>query len=198
MCNVLVKKLIDKRRPKLNDFFRFCIFMWDFIYGKLETIVTWQIFAVLSVLFIFCYLGFEWRRQTIGEQIIPFDTRYWYTPREAADLLNAMGERGRRIYAITQITLDFLFPFVYGGLLIIVFFAFYQNPKYLLLIPLLTVVADLLENITTAYLAWSFTEAGESQLAWLAAIFTLTKRIGLILALFVLWIGIGFLLKTRS
>ena len=101
-----------------------------------------------------------------------------------------MGKDGRRIYAVTQITLDFLFPFVYGGLFTIIFFALYGNPKYLLLIPIITVIADLLENIATAYLAWSYKEGVESSIASLATTFTAGKSVGLYLSGTTILIGI--------
>lgn len=158
--------------------------MLDFIYQNVEQSATLQVFGIFFVLFIVCVWGFEWRKKKLGCQIILFDARFWYTPLEAQELLKEIGDHGRRIYAFTQITLDVVFPFVYGGLISIMFFA-YSSPKYLFLIPIVTVIADLLENITTAYLAWSY-KGLLSQLAWAAAIFTAAKYIGLILSFLVI------------
>lgn len=164
--------------------------MLDFTFQKLEQAATWQNFGLLFILFVLCWFGFRWRQKTVGGEVRFFDARFWYTPAEARKLLEQIGERGRRIYAFTQLTLDFLFPFVYGGLIIILFFKLYGDPKYLLLIPIITGAADLLENTITAYLALSY-KGVASPLAWIAAIFTATKRIALGLSLITLLIGIG-------
>jgi hypothetical protein len=151
--------------------------MWGNICQRIERLASWQSFVLLLMIFILCYLGFEWRHKVLGEQIRTFDARAWYTPVEARDLLEMMGARGRRIYAVTQITLDFIFPFVYGGLLSLSLVKLYPGSytKYLLLLPALAVMSDLLENVTTAYLAWSYHNQ-TSNVAWAAAIFTASKR----------------------
>ena len=171
--------------------------MLDFTYQKLEQSATWQNFALLFILFVLCWFGFRWRQKTVGGEAAFFDARFWYTPEDARKLLENMGRRGRRIYAFTQLTLDVIFPFVYGGLIIILFFKLYGDPNYLLLIPVITGAADLLENITTAYLTLSY-KGVKSLLAWIAAIFTATKRIGLCVSLITILIGTGiFFLSPR-
>jgi hypothetical protein len=162
--------------------------MRDVIYQQLDRIATWPIFALLIVLFILCYLGFQRRSKVMteiaGHDVRLFDARESYTPEEARDLLNTITERGRRIYAITQLSLDLVFPFIYGGLFVITLYKLYGNPSYLLLVPLITVVADLLENLMTAYLALSF-KGLASPVARVASTFTTVKRSGLTI-LFVL------------
>ena len=159
--------------------------MRDFIYQQLDRIATWPIFALLVVLFILCTLGFQWRskamREIAGRDVRPFDVRDSYTPDEARELLETMGERGRRIYAITQLTLDLVFPFIYGGLFVITLYKLYGNPGYLLLVPLIAVATDLLENLTTTYLALSYRGLA-SPVARVASIFTTVKRSGLVMS----------------
>ena len=155
--------------------------MRDAVYQQLDRIATWPIFAVLLVAFILCYLGFQRRKKVInelagGKEVILFDGRESYTSDEARDLLEMIGERGRRIYAITEVTLDFIFPVIYGGLFLIALFRLYGNdPGYLLLVPLIAVVADWLENFTAAYLAWSY-RGLSSPAARFASAFTGMKR----------------------
>jgi hypothetical protein len=163
--------------------------MLELTFQKLERIASLQILGILFLLFVVCFFGFEWRKKQLGQQIKLFDARYYlYKPDDAHKLLKDMGDNGRRIYINTQMTLDLLFPFVYGGIIIILFFA-YGIPKYLLLIPLIAVAADLLENITTAYLAWSYQEESVSSLAWIAAAFTGTKWLGLSISLVIILAG---------
>lgn len=158
--------------------------MRDVIYQQLDRIATWPIFALLVVLFILCILGFQWRgkvmREIAGHDVKLFDVRDSYTPDEARELLKTIDERGRRIYAITQLTLDLVFPFIYGGLFVITLYKLYGNPGYLLLVPLITVFADLLENLMTAYLALSY-KGLASPVAQVASTFTTVKRSGLVI-----------------
>ena len=165
--------------------------MWDFTYQKLEQLATWQNFGILFVLLIFCCLHFLWRQEALGEKVKTFDAHKWgYNPDQAYVVLDKMGERGRRIYIFTQLTLDVIFPFVYGGLIIILLFKLYGSPKYLLLIPVIMVTADLLENITTSYLAWSFSKGVPASIVRIAAFFTVVKWIGIFLSLAILLIGL--------
>ncbi|MCA1602930.1 MAG: hypothetical protein LC776_15295 [Acidobacteria bacterium] len=168
--------------------------MRDVIHRQLDHIATWPTFAILFVLFVLCSLGFEWRKKVIkraagGKDVTLFDGRYSYTPDEGRDLLEMIGKRGQRIYAITQVTLDFVFPFVYGGLLVIMLFRLYGDPGYLLLVPLITVVADLLENLTTTYLALSY-EGQPSPVTRVASIFTTLKWSALYVSLVLVLTGL--------
>jgi hypothetical protein len=168
--------------------------MWDVSYQQLDRIATWPIFALLVALFILFTLGFQWRskvmREIAGHEVKPFDVRVSYTPDEARELLETMGERGRRIYAVTQLTLDLLFPFIYGGLFVITLYRLYGQPGYLLAVPLVTVVADLLENLTTTYLALSYNGLA-SAVAHVASTFTIVKRSGLVILVVLILAGIA-------
>ena len=169
--------------------------MRDVIYQQLDRIATWPIFALLVVLFILCTVGFRWRsnvmREIAGHDIELFDIRDSYTPDEARDLLKTIGERGRRIYASTQLTLDLVFPFIYGGLFVITLYKLYGNPGYLLLVPLITVVADLLENLMTSYLALSYLRGLSSPVVQVASTFTAVKRSGLVISFVLILAGIA-------
>jgi hypothetical protein len=166
--------------------------MRDVIYHQLDGIATLPVFALLVVLFVLCNLGFQWRskvmREIAGHDVKLFDIRESYTPDEARELLKTIDERGRRIYAITQLTLDLVFPFIYGGLFIITLYRLYGNPGYLLLVPLIAVVADLLENLMTTYLALSY-EGLASPVARVASTFTTVKRAGLVISVVLILAG---------
>src|SRR5215210_5228743 len=144
--------------------------MLDFIYRQLDRFANWPVFIVLAVLWVLCYLGFRWRAKALneyagGKEIVTFDGRYAYTPEEAHDLLEMMGERGRPFYAITQMTLDLIFPLIYGSLFLIAIYRLYGDPGYLLLVPIIASVADLLENFTNTYLALSYRQGSAPALA---------------------------------
>jgi hypothetical protein len=124
----------------------------------------------------FLSFGFRWRRRRLGRGNQALDSRIWYTPAEAHTFLDRIGAAGRRLYGVTQVTLDVLFPLAYGVLLAALIVRLYDPPyaRVLVMIPLLTIAADLLENTVTAFLAFRFNRQA-SPLAWTAARFTAAK-----------------------
>jgi hypothetical protein len=164
--------------------------MWDGIYKRIERVATWPSVALLLILFLLCAQGFEWRRKTLGYGIQSLDARFWYSPDEASAFFDAIKANGQRVYAITQLTLDVAFPFIYGLLFAILLIHLYsqKRAKKLVLVPVLTASCDLLENITTAYLALRF-KGQPSPVAWAAAIFTSLKWALLILSLILIAVG---------
>lgn len=121
-----------------------------------------------------CAAGLTWRRSRL--QGMELDTEGWYTPEEAAALLEALeGLEGDAtlLYAITALTIDMVFPVCYGLLLAVVLFRLFPRAPLWLLAPA-TALADVLENATVAALALSH-DGAPSSLAWPAAVFTLAK-----------------------
>src|SRR5215208_3120323 len=64
------------------------------------------------------YLVFRWRAAYLSElsgiaQPI-LDGRLWYSPDTVAEVAKGLGPQGRTLYAISELTLDVLFPLVYG------------------------------------------------------------------------------------
>jgi hypothetical protein len=169
--------------------------MRDVIYQQLDRFATWPVFILLLVLCGLCLLGFQWRAKALneragGKEIVTFDGRYAYTPEEARDLLEMMGERGRPFYAVTQMTLDLVFPLVYGSLFLIMIFRLYGDPGYLLLVPVIASVADLLENFTNTYLALSYQQGSVPSLARFSSICTRVKWSGFTISVILVFIGI--------
>lgn len=164
--------------------------MRDAIHNLLERRGTWPVVALLFILFLLCSQGFEWRRKTFGYENRALDGRFWYSPDEARDFLRDIGERGRSIYAATELTLDLLFPIIYGALFGILILHVYSRgtARNLVLVPLLTAAADVLENLTAAYLAWQF-DGRASAVARAAAVFTAAKSGLLVLSLILILVG---------
>jgi hypothetical protein len=160
------------------------------LHSSLAHFATWPVVALLFVLFLICSQGFEWRRKRLGYETRTLDARFWYSPTDASDFLCGIGPDGRRIYAVTELTLDILFPLVYGSLFAALIIQVYapERGKFLLLVPLLAAVFDVLENITTAYLAWQY-DGRTSPIARGAAVFTATKSALLLLSLILIVIG---------
>jgi hypothetical protein len=173
--------------------------MWEASYNLLERRGTWPVVALLFLLFILCAQAFEYRRNVLGYENQALDSRRWYSPSEARDFLKAIEKQGRRVYAATELTLDILFPIVYGALFSILLIRVYppQSAKNLVIVPLLTAAADVLENLTAAYLALQFN--GEtSSVARVAAVFTAAKSILLVLSLILILVGALATLRRTS
>lgn len=139
---------------------------------------TWPVIALLFIAYVLCTQGFDARRAALGYGLRVLDVRFAYTPADVQHLFEALGAGGRSLYALTEVTLDLVFPFVYGGLLAILVLNLFsrERARYLVLVPVLGVVFDLLENITVALLAWTYA-GGTSPAAWAASVFSSTKLI---------------------
>ena len=148
----------------------------DALYWQVKALAALPVILLLIGAILLLSRAFAWRRKTLGIQNRILDSRLWYTPADAHQFFQAIGARGRRLYAVTQITLDVLFPLAYGTLLATLIVSLCDEPyaRLLVLAPLLTAAADLLENITTAYLAFRFNDQ-VSSLASAAASFTAAK-----------------------
>lgn len=144
-------------------------------------IATWPGFSLLVTVFLVCLPVFNWRQEKLdltGENSL-LDSRFWYTPTDVQSFFTHIyennGREGLNLYVLTQITLDVIFPIVYGTLFAALIVRFYgAEVNWKLIIPILAVASDLGENFTTAYLAWSYPNVS-SFLAWLAYGCTLTK-----------------------
>jgi hypothetical protein len=164
----------------------------DSIYWQVKQLATWPVVALLLVVAMLCSLGFERRKETFGYANPPLDSRWpLYTPEDARILFHELENRGQlRLYGITEVTLDLIFPFVYGTLFAALLINVYDRTfaRWLVLLPLLAAVADLMENSLIAVEAFRFN--GEtSSLISMAAMCTATKGVLLLLVLVVLATG---------
>jgi hypothetical protein len=136
------------------------------LYELITALEHWLPIAILIGGFVVCVQLFNMRRKRLGNKTL--DERFWWTPHDAKSLFRALGPDRRKLYAITQVTLDLVFPPVYGALLALLIVSFYAEAHARLLcwVPLLTVAADYLENFTTAFLAWNYVEDRPLSVIW--------------------------------
>src|SRR5262249_27814385 len=125
------------------------------------------------------------------------DEHLWgYSPCFARQLFHTLGARGRNLYAISQLSLDVVFVGIYGTLFGFLLVRLYEpeTARLLLLAPLLTMAADLLEDVLTAALAWSYRENVRSWLwdllCWAAATCTLAKFLLFFLSFVLVLVGL--------
>jgi hypothetical protein len=165
--------------------------MWNSFYEWVGRNATWPVIALLFILCFACTLGFEWRKEKLGYANKPLDGRSkLYSPENARALFDSIGPDGRNLYAITEVSLDLVFPFAYGLLLAVLLFHLYSSEagKYIIALPVLAAVSDVFENVTIAYLAWSF-DGQASAIARVAVVFYSANAILLILSLVAVLVG---------
>jgi len=171
--------------------------MCDPLYERIHRIANWRVIVVLFLANLACIAGFNWRHKQLNN-LDPPDALSFYTPDQLKVFFSGIGESGRQLYALTQITLDVAYPAVYGLLfatLLVLLFP-WARARCIVWLPVITVVFDLLENFTTAYLAWTFNDQSMSVMAKAAPIFSTAKWWGVTLCLAA--IGLGVVLKLFS
>ena len=162
-------------------------------YTRLQRHAKWGWMVLLLFVGLLCLLGFDRRADYFGEQNKALDNRYeGYTRQEVHDLFHNIGPNGREVYMVTALTLDVLFPLTFGLLMVFIVVRNYPAKvgRWLLLLPILVVLFDLLENFTIAHLAWHYKPDELAPLADVASFFTMTKWVLAAVAVTVLVIGI--------
>lgn len=121
---------------------------------------SWPLVSILVTLMLVISQGFTWRAERLGVQADrrPPDVRFGYTHSELETLFGHWGPDGRRLYVTTQLTLDLLFPLVYGLLFacLIVRTCDPSWGRWLCLLPLILVVCDYVENCSCLGLTWLY------------------------------------------
>jgi hypothetical protein len=161
--------------------------MIQLLVSGLRRVPAWPMAGLLVVAFLLCDFAFGWRSDQLFSPEKVLDARGWYSPDEAKVLFERLGDEGRLLYAKTEVTLDLAFPFIYGTLFLLLTLRLYEEgvARRLMLVPLIAMVADLLENSLIAYLAWTF-NGQASALTWVAALFTAIKTAAFMGALLVI------------
>lgn len=150
--------------------------MADRVFRRL---ITWPAVGLLLVLFLLCQQGFGKRADALGCGHETLDVQGWYTPEKAHELLREMGPDGRHLYAVTELTLDLVFPAVYSGLFAGLIGNLFppRAARRLALVPVVGALADWSENGLAAYLAWTFDPLRVDPVARVAAVATLVKTV---------------------
>lgn len=131
-------------------------------------------FATLAIALVFLTFLFRWRARALGAPVL--DTQLGYSPERAFELLQVLDSAGKLgLYAVTQATLDLLYPLVYGLLLHQVLHRL-SGSRRVALLPVAAAVADLVENATIIVLAVAYPTTLRS-VAWFAAGATVAKLV---------------------
>src|SRR5262245_2557775 len=120
--------------------------MLDVLHARFMALATWPLIALLVAAYILIQLAFDKRAEFLGtEPSVPDVRTRGYTPQDIACLIRTWGPDKARLYAITQVTLDLVFPVVYGLLFATLMAQVYSSGYWRLfvLLPLIAVVTDL-------------------------------------------------------
>ena len=144
---------------------------------------------------------FPWRskqlKAILGYPPRLFDTRLPYAPQEVHTLAGDLGGAGRRLYAATEVTLDFAYPVLYTTFLSLILALVWRKARpaqsgrsWLPLLPYAGMVGDLTENISLASLMLLF--PGEPVwLTWFSNLASLVKWSAGIISFGMILVGVG-------
>ena len=156
------------------------------LHRRISYLATWPVVALLLCGCVVCLACFQEVQKSLGHENEILDTRGWYTPNDVARLYQDLGDR-RALYVASTMTIDVVFPLMYGLLLATFVVQLYASThaRFLLLLPLAGSIADLLENLTIAILML----CGPSSLSWFAAGLTAAKFALLLTSLILIAVG---------
>ena len=149
-------------------------------------LISWQTALVLFILLLpFNLWLFPARTKRFkalsGVEKPIIDTWFGYTPEKVFGVIDALKAEGRRQYALSEVTLDLLYPLVYNGLLAVLLglsapaaFPGTWLATWLPRLPLMSLLADYSENICIVILLKGYPRQ-PAALARLASAITVIK-----------------------
>ena len=125
------------------------------------------------------------------------DTSFWYSPDDLYRMAEAYGRQGRQAYIQARFTFDIAWPLVYTFFLVTniswLFSRVYApDSRWQIanLTPLLAMLLDLLENISTSLVMVRYPQPSPF-IAWLAPLFTASKWAFVSLSFLLLILGLA-------
>ena len=120
------------------------------------------------------------------------------------ELANDLGEAGRQLYAVTEVTLDYAFPALYATWLSVMLVLVWRKARpewagrrWLALLPYLGMLADFAENTCIAALMLLFPKE-PIWLIWLSNLASLVKWSAGLASLGTILMGVGVLVFLRT
>ena len=142
---------------------------------------------IIFILLNICGLIFIFLPHNIFANMI--DLNLSYGIQDVYDAFNAMGEEGRVINIYSTLILDTVYPILYVSLILGAYVQLFSKNGYILLIPILTGLFDLSENIQLVIMNLSYSRIDESQVT-LASLTTSLKWLFVALMILILVFGI--------
>ena len=156
----------------------------------LDRLANWKTVLIIFLVAVvgFNVILFPWRSGTLSGQVLAgqrkvgiIDTMYAYTPDQVYAKLPIYGDQGRRFYALTELTIDLVYPILYNLLLILTMTLVFRQAfpgdsalHRLRFLPLAVWISDYAENTCIVILLLSYPQRLDA-LAWVSSFFSTTK-----------------------
>ena len=125
-----------------------------FVSKKKSQIVLFTLLNLCGLFFILSPYGIFWYM---------IDLYFSYSSAEVSESFNQMGEDGRHFYFYLTLILDTIYPILYLSLILGAYTNLFKNQSYILLIPVLAFILDILENINITYMNLNYLSLNETQ-----------------------------------
>ena len=142
---------------------------------------------IIFVLLNICGLIFIFLPHNIFANML--DLELFYSKENVVRNFNAIGSDGRRIYVLSSLILDTLYPILYTSLILGAYIKLFKSSELILYIPLIAFSFDILENVQITRLILNFPNVNETHV-YLASMATSSKWIAISIAISVLIYGI--------
>ena len=137
--------------------------------------------VLVFILFTALVLPGQSSNSSVSEEIGTPDLSIYYSAGELYRMAESYGEQGRNEYIRARFTFDLIWPLVYTFFLVTTISVIYmrllpaENPwRMINLLPVLGMIGDYLENISTSMVMWRYPQA-TPVVDWMAGIFTTLK-----------------------
>ena len=137
--------------------------------------------VLVFILFTVLVLPGQSSNSSVSEEIGTPDLSIYYSAGELYRMAESYGEQGRNEYIRARFTFDLIWPLVYTFFLVTTISVIYmrllpaENPwRMINLLPVLGMIGDYLENISTSMVMWRYPQA-TPVVDWMAGIFTTLK-----------------------
>lgn len=173
------------------------------IYNKLARMAKAKVLIGLFIAAL-AFFGFFTIREKILKDLSrecppTLDSNFFYTSTGAYELFGKLQERGRNLYAWTEITVDIVFPIIYSLFLslLIIYISqrslIFKFPQFLAILPFIAMLFDYAENILIAFMLFNYSDKYMG-LATTASLFTKLKFSFLLMSLLVVFVGLACLM----
>ena len=152
----------------------------NFVSEKKSQIVLFILFNLCGFFFILLPYGIFWNM---------IDLYFSYSSAEVSKSFHQMGEDGRHFYFYSTLILDTIYPILYLSLILGAYSNLFKNHSYILLIPVLAFILDILENINISYMNLNYLMLNETQVM-VASNITSLKWIAISIMIFLLTYGL--------
>ena len=153
----------------------------------LDRLTNWKSVLIIFLVAVvgFNVILFPWRsgrmQALAGRPVGIIDTMYAYTPDQVYEKIPVYGDEGRPFYALTEFTIDLVYPVLYNLFLILTMTLVFRQAfpgnsalHRLCFLPLAVWISDYAENTCIVILLLSYPQRLDA-LAWVSSFFSTTK-----------------------